>query len=152
MSALLWKLAVVIVAGSGVVGCGATLEQLPITAADAFALDQQTLDHHLDIDTFTVQASRDGALTAAEEALARAGFLVEAPASTAERRCGSRQSSLGGGTTWACFYVRRQPPDQTTVRVVTATWQPLSAIAGGRASTRELASALKVRLADQRAR
>lgn len=106
----LWRLVVVIGASSTLIGCGASLQQLPDTSADAFALDPRTLDHHLGMETLTARTSPDEALSAAEEALGAAGFVREAPATTAERRCGSRQNTLGEGTTWACFYVRSRPP------------------------------------------
>src|SRR5687768_16971049 len=115
----LWRLAVVIGVSSTLIGCGVSLQQLPDTSADAFALDPRTLDHRLGLETLTVGASPAEALTAADEALGTAGFVLEAPAATAERRCGSRQNALGEGTTWACFYVRGQPPEHTAVRVVT---------------------------------
>jgi hypothetical protein len=108
MISLLWRLAVVISVSSTIISCGASLQQLPDTAADAFALDPRTLDHRTGVETLTVHALPAEVLTAAEEALGSAGFVREAPAATAERRCGSRQSTLGEGTTWACFYVRGQ--------------------------------------------
>jgi hypothetical protein len=148
----LWRLAVVISVSSSLIGCGASLQQLPDTSADAFALDPHTLDHHMGIETLTVRASPPEALTAAEEALGTASFVLEAPAATAERRCGSRQSTLGEGTTWACFYVRGQPPEETTVRVVTATWRPLGAIASRQTYPQELVSAFQGRLANVQGR
>jgi hypothetical protein len=148
----LWRLAVVISVSSTLIGCGASLQQLPDTSADAFALDPRTLDHRLGIETLTVRALPADALAAADEALATAGFVLEAPAATAERRCGSRQNTFGEGTTWACFYVRPQPPEQTTVRVVTAAWRPLAAVAGGQTHPRALASAFQRRLADVQGR
>ena len=143
----LWRLAVVISVSSTLIGCGASLQQLPDTSADAFALDPRTLDHRLGMETLTVRASPAEALTAADEVLGTAGFVLEAPAATAERRCGSRQNTFGEGTTWACFYVRPQPPEQSTVRVVTATWRPLGAIAGRQTYPQALASAFQGRLA-----
>jgi hypothetical protein len=144
----LWRLVVVISVCSTLIGCGASLQQLPATSADAFALDPRTLDHRLGMEALTVRASPAEALTAADEALGTAGFVLEAPAATAERRCGSHQNTFGEGTTWACFYVRPQPPEQTTVRVVTVTWRPLEAIAGGKTYPQALASAFQGRLAN----
>jgi hypothetical protein len=152
MLTLLWRLAVVMVAGYGISGCGATLNQLPATSADAFALDPRTLDRGKAVETLTVQASADQTLTASQQALAAAGFVIEAPASTAERRCGSRESGQDEGMTWACFYVRGSAPEQTAVRVVTATPRQLSALGEGRAYPRELAAALRERLASLQAR
>jgi hypothetical protein len=40
-----------------------------------------------------------------------------------------------------------KPPEQTTVRVVTVSWRPLSAIAVGQTYPEELASAFQGRLA-----
>jgi hypothetical protein len=152
MLSLLWRLAAVISVSSTLIACGASLQQLPDTAADAFALDPRTLDHRMGIETLTVRASPPEALTAAEEALGTTGFVLEAPAATAERRCGSRQSIFGEGTTWACFFVRGQPPEQTTVRVVTVSWRPLGAIAGKQTYPEELASAFQGRLANVQGR
>jgi len=148
----LWRLVVVISVSSTLIGCGASLQQLPETAADAFALDPRTLDHRLGMEAFTVRASPAEALTSAEEALGTAGFVLEAPAATAERRCGSRQNSFDEGTTWACFYVRRQPPEQMTIRVVTATWRPLNVITGGQTDPQALASAFQGRLTNVQGR
>jgi hypothetical protein len=152
MLSLLWRLAVVISVSCTLIGCGASLQQLPDTSADAFALDPRTLDHPLGMETLTAWVAPVEALIAADEALGAAGFVLEAPAATAERRCGSRQNALGEGTTWACFYVRPEPPEQTTVRVVTATWRPLGGTAGGQTSPKALASAFQGRLADMQGR
>ena len=147
-----WSLTVVISVSFALTGCGASVQQLPGTSADAFALDPRTLDHRLGVETLTVRASPAEAMTAADEALGATDFVLEAPAATAERRCGSHQNTFGEGTTWACFYVRGQPPEQTIVRVVTATWRPLGAIAGGQTYPKALASAFQGRLADVQGR
>jgi hypothetical protein len=100
----LWRLVVVISVSSTLIGCGASLQQLPETSA------------------------------------------------TAERRCGSRQNSFDEGTTWACFYVRRPPPEHMAIRVVTATWRPLNVITGGQTYPQALASAFHGRLAEVQGR
>ena len=143
----LWRLAILTIASSAMLGCSPTLEQLPVTAAAAFALDPQAPERGRWVEELTVQASIPQALTAAQEALAAVRFIIEAPASTAERRCGSRAGSQDEGTTWACFYVRREAPDRTAVRLVMASRQAFSAITGTQAYPDELIAAFRERLA-----
>jgi len=147
MLRVLWRLTVLTIVSSALLGCSPTLEQLPATAATAFALDPQPRERGTQIETLTVQASLPQALAAAQGALVAVRFVIEAPASTTERRCGSRIGSQDEGTTWACFYVRSEAPDRTAVRLVTASRQALSAITGTRAYPEELLAAFRERLA-----
>jgi hypothetical protein len=111
-----------LVAGALMSGCAA-LHELPADARSAFALEEPLASHTTRMESFTVEAKIDEAISAAEYALTSSRFYVRSEGSTADRRCGEYTTGLYEWAMWSCFYFLPGKDAKTLRgRVIVESW------------------------------
>jgi hypothetical protein len=98
------------------------INDLPRTADAAFALPDVGRSGTTLVQTFTVKATLNDAMKAAEYALTSTDFDPRQDSWTKERRCGEYTTGWYDWAMWGCFYFQPTTDGMIRSRVIVESW------------------------------